>query len=287
MQKETVGCIGQGWIGKHYADELESRGISVVRYALEEPYVQNKESIATCSIVFIAVPTPTPPRGFDSSYVTSVLSLVGKGNIAVIKSTVVPGTTDALQAMFPDIVITHAPEFLRESHAAHDVAHPERTLIGIPDAHKDDGDIIAKRIMSVLPKAPHEQIMPAKSAELVKYAGNVFLALKVVYANMLYDTATALSIPYEDVRDALAHDSRIGASHLSPIDTSGHATTPGRGAGGHCFIKDLEAFTRVYEHESGDQLGTAFLRAAIEKNNALLRESNKDIDLLEEVYGKN
>ena len=65
----NIGFVGQGWIGKHYADNFEARGYMVVRYALEEPYVKNKEKIKECGIVFIAVPTPTSPKGFDASIV--------------------------------------------------------------------------------------------------------------------------------------------------------------------------------------------------------------------------
>ncbi len=60
----TIGFIGQGFIGKSYADDLERRGKKVVRYSLEEPYIKNKDRIRDCDIVFIAVPTPTTPEGF-------------------------------------------------------------------------------------------------------------------------------------------------------------------------------------------------------------------------------
>ena len=65
----TIGFIGQGWIGKHYADEFQARMYDVIRYSLEEPYIQNKERIKECEVVFIAVPTPTTPEGFDDSIV--------------------------------------------------------------------------------------------------------------------------------------------------------------------------------------------------------------------------
>src|SRR3989344_5381940 len=98
----TIGFIGQGWIGKHYADEFESRGFSTTRYALEEPYVANKEKIALCDIVLIAVPTPTTPAGFDDSIVREAVGLVGVGKTAVIKSTIVPSTTVSIQEAYPD-----------------------------------------------------------------------------------------------------------------------------------------------------------------------------------------
>ena len=55
MKKPNIGFIGQGWIGKHYADDFEKRGYKTVRYSLEEPYINNREKVKTCDIVFIAV----------------------------------------------------------------------------------------------------------------------------------------------------------------------------------------------------------------------------------------
>jgi UDP-glucose 6-dehydrogenase len=127
--------------------------------------------------------------------------------------------------------------------------------------------------------------MHATSSELVKYAGNTFLALKVVYANILHDLTKSLGAPYDDVRNAVSADPRIGPSHLQVISASGHSDKTGRGAGGHCFIKDLEAFRRQYAELVHDQNGDAFLKAVVKKNNTLLIDSDKDLDLLSEVYG--
>lgn len=283
-QGPRIGFIGQGWIGKSYADDFEQRGFSVVRYALEEPYAKNKDLVSECDIVFIAVPTPTRANGFDDSIVRAVLPLLGKGKTAVIKSTLLPGTTEALQASFPDIFILHSPEFLREKSAAHDAANPQRNLIGIP---VDDARYraAADAVLSVLPPAPYAKVLPSRSAELVKYAGNVFLATKVVFANMLYDLSDRLGASYEEVREALSADPRIGPSHLSPIDASGHTEKAGRGAGGDCFIKDTEAFRRLYGETVGDAAGAELLLSLIRKNNVLLTESEKDLEILRGVYG--
>jgi UDPglucose 6-dehydrogenase len=282
--KETIGFIGQGWIGKNYADDFEARGYTIVRYGLEPEYAGNKEAISECNVVFIAVPTPTTPEGFDSSALRSVLPLVGKGNIAVLKSTMLPGTTEELQNLFPDILVLNSPEFLREANAAYDAAHPGRNIIGIPieDPLYQEA---ALKVLSVLPEAPFSKVMSARAAELTKYSGNVFLAMKVVYANMLYDFADALGVEYKSVRDALGADPRIGYSHLQPIDASGHSDKSGRGAGGHCFIKDLEAFRILHDSVRNDLEGSALLAALIKKNNRLLLDSGKDIDLLEATYG--
>lgn len=126
--------------------------------------------------------------------------------------------------------------------------------------------------------------MSARSAELAKYAGNVFLSMKVVYANMVADLASSLEVEYDDVREALGADPRIGTSHLAVEFASGHTQTKGRGAGGHCFIKDLEAFRRLYKDVKSPE-GDALLDAVVRKNNQLLKDSGKDLDLLQGVYG--
>ena len=284
MENQLIGFIGQGWIGKNYADDFERRGLSVVRYGLEPEYADNKEKIAACDIVFIAVPTPTTREGFNSDIVRSVLPLVGKGKTAVVKSTLLPGTTEMLQKEFPDILVLNSPEFLREANAAHDAANPTRNLIGIPEDSPKYREA-AEAVLAVLPHAPFASIMPAKEAELVKYAGNVFLAMKVVYANMLYDLAEALGADYERMKEAISADPRIGPSHLSVMSASGHTEKAGRGAGGHCFIKDLEAFRRLYKEARPGDEGLALLDALVRKNNALLVKSAKDLDLLAAVYG--
>ncbi len=286
MQKQNIGFIGQGFIGKHMADDFEARGYSCVRYALEEPYVHNKDMIAKCDIVFIAVPTPTTPKGFDASHLYEVLPLVGKGKIAVIKSTMLPGTTEALQDAFPDKMVLHSPEFLREKCAAEDTAKPARNIVGMPKKtvkYKKAAELV----LSVLPKAPYEKVCVAREAELIKYGGNVFLTLKLIYMNTLFDVAHAIGADYEVVREAMAADARIGAGHTHIVDSSGHkGAKKGRGAGGHCFPKDLAAFSRFYKKHAGDPLGARLFSTIEAKNNELLIKSQKDLDLLEGVYGK-
>ena len=273
-----IGFIGQGWIGKNYANDFETRGYEVIRYALEEPHIANKERIAECDIVFIAVPTPTTPQGFDDSTIRTVLPLVGKRRTAIIKSTVLPGTTERLQKLFPDIFVLHSPEFLVESTAAYDAAHPNRNIIGIPSTNAVYREK-AEAVLSVLPDASYAKIMTARDAEFVKYAGNCFLFTKVMFMNLLYEVVAAAGSDWTSVREAFIHDPRIGTSHTEPTHKSG------RGAGGHCFIKDFEAFREMYRMQVGDVYGNDLLAALRDKNIELLANSGKDLDLLKGVYG--
>jgi UDPglucose 6-dehydrogenase len=285
-KKLTIGFIGQGWIGKQYANEFEARGLSVVRYSLEEPYVQNKHLIPACDIVFVAVPTPTTPTGFDDSIVRDAIALVGEGKTAVIKSTVLPGTTQKIQALYPNVFVLHSPEFLAEATAAYDSAHPTRNIVGIPKDTAQHREYAAQ-VLKVLPPAPFELICSSNESELIKYTNNTVLAMKVIFINLVYDLAQRLEVDYDVIRDAVGADPRIGRSHLDPVHKSGHhGALPGRGAGGDCFIKDFEAFRRIYRDKVGDTEGDALLDAIITKNLHLLLTSGKDLSLLKSVYGE-
>ena len=181
---QTIGFIGQGWVGKHYADWFEQTGLyDIVRYD-KNTYAVNKDAIRDCEVVFICVPTPTNKNGFDDSIVDSFLSLLGDGNTAVIKSTILPGTTRKLQEKHKNITVLFSPEFLREAHAADDVANPERNVIGITDEGQRE---IAEKVIRIFPKAPYNKVTNVETAELIKYASNCFLYTKVVFANILFE----------------------------------------------------------------------------------------------------
>lgn len=283
--KNKIGFIGQGFIGKNYADDFENRGFSVVRYALEKKYKKNLEALKKCNIVFMAVPTPTTPKGFDDSILLHAIKDVSKGATVVIKSTLSVGTTEKIQKDNPDLFVMHSPEFLTEATAAHDVAHPMRNIIGIP-VENDAYISRAKDVIAILPKAPYESICKSKEAELIKHGGNNWFYFKVVFINMLHDLAVAHDLNWQAIRDGMSADPRIGSTHLDPKHKSGgFAGGEGRGAGGHCFIKDFESFIEMYKEYVGDNFGVTSLEAVRNKNVDLMLETNKDLDLLEGVYG--
>jgi UDPglucose 6-dehydrogenase len=198
-KKIQIGFIGQGFIGKNYADDFEERGFKVVRYSRDKAFSSNMKEIANCDVVFIAVPTPSTPNGFDDSVVRSVIKLVGKGKIAVIKSTIIPGTTESIQKENPDIFVMHSPEFLTEKTAAYDARNPDRNIIGVP---VKDSNFTEKAnfVLSILPKAPYEVVCSSREAELSKYGGNCWFYFKVIYVNMLYDLAEKLGCDYELIK---------------------------------------------------------------------------------------
>ncbi|PWB38778.1 MAG: hypothetical protein C3F02_01660 [Parcubacteria group bacterium] len=277
MKNAKIGFIGQGFVGKNYADAFEQLGHQVVRYDLAD-YKHNQALIAGCSLVFVAVPTPSTPRGFDDSILIAAINGVAPATTVIIKSTVKLGTTDKIQKLFPDLTIVHSPEFLREKHAAYDAGHPARNILGVTDDSDKRLASLAQEIMSLLPPAPYELITTARNAELIKYAGNCFLYTKVIFMNILFDLAQKYHLDYEIIKEALSEDPRIGPSHTNIIDQSG------RGAGGHCFIKDFEVFINLLtEAGLNDQKNVA--ERIRNLNLHYLRESNKDLDLIQGIYG--
>ena len=275
----VIGLIGQGYVGKNYADDLEDRGYSIVRYALEEPYAGNKDKIADCDIVFIGVPTPTTPDGFDDSIVRAAVGLVGAGKIAVIKSTVTPGTTLSIQEQYPDRTVFFSPEFLSEATARQDVSNPFVSIVGTTKPGEQEKE--AELVLSVLPEAPYKRIMTSTEAEIFKYAHNVSGYVQIIFFNILHDLAISLGASWEEIGAAVKADPFISSRYSDPIHKSG------RGAGGHCFIKDFAALRELYSRTvSEDAAGIEFLDGAARKNIHLLTSTNKDLDLLAGVYGE-
>ncbi len=276
-----IGFIGQGYVGKNTANDFEMRGHSVIRYSLESEHIGNKDLIHECDVVFIAVPTPSTPEGFDYSIVDVSLGLLKRGAIAILKSTLLPGTTDTLQAKYPELTVLFSPEFLCESTAAHDAAHPIFNIIGVQDDSPRHTEA-AQMVLAILPESVNTFVVPARAAELFKYIHNIHGYARVILANMFYDFGETLGVSWADVEKLMNVDPMMSAYYNSPVHKSG------RGAGGHCFIKDMAAFRGLYEKTlSIDVSGVAILTMMEQKNRKLLMESHKDEDLLRGVYGDN
>lgn len=276
--RPKLGFIGQGWIGKTYSDDFEKRGYEVVRYAKEEPYTGNGPALAACDIVFIAVPTPTTPEGFDDSIVRGVIPLAGAGKTVVIKSTLLPGTTESLQRQYPDRYIMHSPEFLSVATAKHDAENPTRNIVGVA-VDSPEFRARAEQVLSVLPRAPYNVVCHARDAEFIKYGRNTLGFVRVVFINLFHDLVAKNGGNWSVVREAMAADPDNGPTYMNPIHKSG------RGAGGACFIKDFEAFARMYKELVGDEVGARILDSLTEKNLDLLVGTKKDLDLVRGVHG--
>ncbi len=243
-----IGIMGLGFVGGALQKYYSARGgsasggksdkkISVLVYD-KFKRIGSVELINQADVVFICVPTPfVPKKGFDLSAVEEAIEILSAPKIVVIKSSVIPGTTEALQKKYPQHKILFNPEFLREKFAYYDLTHPSRQLLGVATKNK----LSASKIMRLLPKAPYEKIMPSQEAEMVKYMANSFLSLKVIFANQFFDLCESLGINYETVKNAVVKDPRIGDSHFNVL------AGDYRGFGGSCFPKDVNAIIELAE----------------------------------------
>jgi len=275
-----VGFIGQGYVGKNYADDFEVRGYNVVRYAKEKPYNKNKDAIKGCDVVFVAVPTPTTPKGYDSSIIRKVLPLVGADKIAVLKSTILPGLTEKIQEEFPRIIVLNSPEFLSEATARRDASYPFVNIVGITK-ETSEYKKAAKLVHSILPKAPKHFTVKSIEAEIIKYVHNCSGYTQIIFFNLMYSLSQKMGANWKNIEEAIKVDPFIPTRYASPIHKSG------RGAGGHCFIKDFAALREIYRKMVADSSGVSVLKSMEKKNIELLRSSGKDVEILESVYNIN
>ena len=278
-KKILVGFVGQGYVGGSYANNFEKRGLPVVRYSLEEPYRANKDKIQDCDVVFVCVPTPTTPKGFDVSIVEEGLALVGRGKIAVVKSTLQPGMTKRLQKKFPHLTVLCSPEFLSVATAQLDADSPFSNIVGMP-VNDEKHRKAAKLVQSILPTAPFSNTCSSEEAELIKYAHNFSGYTQILAFNIIYDMAKHFGCDWESIEKAIHADPLVPNRYAHPMHKGG------RGAGGACFIKDVASLAHLYEGTVRHPKGIALLKAMEDKNIALLLGSGKDHDLLTGVYGE-
>ena len=250
-------------VGGAVARYFESRGMKPILY--DPPRgLDSKEEMNKAEIIFVCVPTPYDEErgGFDLSFVRSALAMLDGEKIIVLKSTVLPGSTDTLQEEFPQHKILFNPEFLTEVSADQDMNYPDRQIVGYTEKSFN----VAKDVVLLLPLAPFERIVPAEVAEMVKYFNNTWFSTKVVFANQVYDVCEKMNIDYELVRDCAAADKRVGPSHLD-VFHKGY-----RGYGGKCLPKDTRAFIQL-----GNRLGAEqkLLKVVEDINNELTRKQGE------------
>jgi len=267
-----IWFIGTGFIGWNMAANFKERGFDVAQYSLEKEFIENKEKMQEAEIVFVAVPTPTKNRKFDNSVLLDAIKNTVAGQKIVIKSTIKAGTTDMLQEMYPDRYFFHSAEFLTERNARADVDNPSRNVIGYTEKSKQ----YASEILEILPKSEINIICTAIESEMGKYFANFLLTTKLIMGNLMYDACQKMGIDYEMVKNIAQTDKRIGTGHLEVVFEWG------RWANGHCFPKDLATFHEMYGTE---WLGHILLEAIENYNIQLNLDSNKQMDIINSVYG--
>lgn len=231
----SIAIIGEGVVGGALRRWFESRRIGAGSYDPPKG-LADKGVVERADIVFICVPTPyARGRGFDDAMLLTAARAVGGEKTVVIKSTVLPGTTAMLQERLPQHRWIFNPEFLREASALEDMMRPDRQIIGCTPQSAGE----AERLLALLPPAPFVRVCASGEAEMAKYMANSFLAAKVSFANEFHDLCVRMGIDYAGVRDVVAADERIGASHLD-VFAGGY-----RGYGGKCLPKDSMALLEL------------------------------------------
>ncbi|MEA2024442.1 MAG: UDP-glucose/GDP-mannose dehydrogenase family protein [Actinomycetota bacterium] len=231
------------------------------RYAVEE-----------ADAVFICVGSPTDAAGqADLSYVYEAIRQIAPtlsdGAAVVIKSTVPVGTTanvrTLLQELRPNLSIGIAanPEFLRQGRAIHDFLHPDRIVVGTDEARVK---ALIRGIYQPLLDADSSVVLldtDIETAELVKYASNAFLAVKLSFINEIADLCEQTGANIEDVAAGVGMDPRIGPAFLKA----------GPGFGGSCLPKDTQALLHTSRvHGAPSRLVAAAVDVNVERRRAML-----------------
>lgn len=234
-----IGVVGWGVVGQAVGKGFETKGHEILWYSKNKksPYTP-EQVIKESEFIFLCLPTPmfSDYSGIDLSVMDEVVSQVapkisGTDKILVVKSTVVPGTTLSYKKKYPKVYFAMNPEFLTEANALGDFLKPDRTVIGA--FSQSVWGRLASLYQDLYGAGGKIFLTDPTTAEMVKYMSNALLATKVIFANEMYDLCSALGIKYEEVKDMVAADPRIGSSHLS--------VTTIRGFGGKCFPKDMVA----------------------------------------------
>lgn len=228
--------IGYGVIGKAVA---EAFGID--KYYSRSDSNITLEEAAKKRYIFICLPTPTiEGRNFTDDIVAIINVLTASGlsedSVIIIRSTVYPGFNKNLQEALGIKNIVSNPEFINNDTAVEDMKKPDLVVIGADEKKYRD-------MVVALYKGRFKYIEPvitdSTTAELIKYALNTFFATKVVFANEIFDVAQEVKANYRVVQKVLEKHKWGSKGHFEIFHKGG------RGAGGNCLKKDMEAFIAI------------------------------------------
>ena len=212
--------------------------------------------------IIVAVGTPTMNDGSSDTSavlesVTRLAELAEHDAVIIIKSTVPVGTNRVVRRLVEstrptaNLTVGSNPEFLREGSAVKDFNEPDRIVIGFGD--RVAGEVMREIYRPLIDNGAHLIQTSCENAEIIKYAANGFLALKVTFANELSDLCEVAGGNMEEVANALGFDSRIGSKYL----------IPGPGYGGSCFPKDTRALAHIGQNFGARQ---TLIEAVIARN---------------------
>jgi UDPglucose 6-dehydrogenase len=236
-------------------DMLNAGKITLFEEGLEELFLRNKNEkrlrfssdindIAGAEVVIIAVGTPTHPvtKEADLKYIYQAAEEVAVHlkdyTVVAIKSTVPVSTGSAVEQIIAeknpraDFDLVSLPEFLREGFAVHDFFHPDRIVIG---TESEKALAVLKRLYAPFEGGSVILVTARNSAEVIKYASNAFLAMKILYINEISNFCEQCGAKIDEVARGIGLDSRIGPKFLRT----------GPGYGGSCFPKDTLALANM------------------------------------------
>ena len=272
-KKLKLGIVGHGFVGKATDWGFNKRISKFIVDPLLNTSVSDLEDFKP-EIVFICVPTPMGDDGSqDSSIIEEVikeLALYCPNAIKVVKSTVLPSLLDELQKL--DAKLIYNPEFLREKHANLDFVNSDMIIFG------GDRNVSTQVSNAYLRhsrcKTKEHIFTDLKTASLIKYAINTFLASKVIFFNELYSLYEKLDVAdsWESLGNIISRDKRIGASHMHVPGHDGR-----KGFGGACFPKDSSA---LLNYAKNLEVELSVLFSAVEKNKSI-RKKYKTLDARE------
>lgn len=233
MSKLKVGIIGNGFVG-----EAQAFAFSPVAdiFIYDVDLMRSKdplEKVHNCNFVFICVPTPMSMNGDqDFSFVEQVFEKGTTTPIYIIKSTIIPGSTERLTKKYPKFKIIFSPEFLTERNAKLDMLTQSRIILG------GEKKLINSAEKLFLTRFKNKNIIKTDSttAELIKYMNNAFFATKVSIMNEFKLISDKIGANWEDALNGFSSDGRIGDSHLNVPGHDGKL-----GYGGTCFPKDVNS----------------------------------------------
>lgn len=269
----TIGILGQGYVGTAMKEGFSQYFNSLNtfdKFSKDNCSVNSLQELVNKSkFIFICLPTPMKKTGeCDTSIIEMEIESINKlsaknsNRIVIIKSTVPPGTTDRLNTIHKNINILFNPEFLTESNFINDFKSQNRIILGGKD------NIINELVPIYRKVFPKTKIIKtdSKSAEMVKYVTNTFLATKVSFANEIKALCSMANIDYDKVARYAQLDNRLGKSHWDVPGPDGKI-----GFGGSCFPKDINAL--IY---FGEQLGVSMeiLKSVWLKNLSLRPEKD-------------
>jgi UDPglucose 6-dehydrogenase len=258
-----IGIIGFGTVGKAIHSGFDGSHEVFVH----DPKLGTDISEVTgaSEVAYIAVPTPTiePSATCDTGIIEGVLEQLPNGFRVIIKSTVIPGTTQRLHDSFPKLRIACSPEFLRSKSSMEDFRNQSILVVGthheelakeVFEHHREAGVIGGGRCFHVTPT----------QAELVKYAKNAFYAMKVIFGNQFQDYAKNHGEDWSVIKEIMtaSQEQPIGPSHLD------YLADGQKGFGGDCLPKDTLALVTELE-----RLGLDYeLLRAVLNDNSRIRE---------------